>query len=466
MSSTTTTADGHVTEKAQPKAIFACLMAALAGLMFGLDIGVISGATKFIQQEFQISDQVIEWIVSSMMAGAALGALGAGSLSAKLGRKKSLMLGAVLFVVGSVLCGLATSPTMLIFARFLLGLAIGIASFTAPLYLAEVAPENIRGSMISLYQLMITAGILLAFLSNTAFSYYEAWRWMLGIIAIPGVLFLIGVFALPDSPRWLIMAGRREEAIKVLHRLRGDEKVIQQEVREIEEQLKVPQKGWSLFKENPNFRRSVGLGVLLQVVQQFTGMNVVMYYAPRIFEGMGYDTAAQMWFTAAVGLTNVLATFIAIFLVDKWGRKPILYTGFVVMAVGLGVVGTMLGMGNLSHGQQTFTVVMLLIFIVGFAMSAGPLIWTLCSEVQPLKGRDFGIGCSTFTNWIANMIVGATFLTMLGTLGQGTTFWIYAGLNVVFIFLVFLLVPETKGVTLERIERNLMQGKRLRDLGQ
>ncbi|WP_307773956.1 sugar porter family MFS transporter [Pseudomonas oryzihabitans] len=466
MSNTTTNADGHVTEKAQPKAIFACLMAALAGLMFGLDIGVISGATKFIQQEFQISDQVIEWIVSSMMAGAALGALGAGSLSAKLGRKKSLMLGAVLFVIGSILCGLATSPTMLIFARFLLGLAIGIASFTAPLYLAEVAPENIRGSMISLYQLMITAGILLAFLSNTAFSYYEAWRWMLGIIAIPGVLFLIGVFALPDSPRWLIMAGRREEAIKVLHRLRGDEKVIQQEVAEIEEQLKVPQKGWSLFKENANFRRSVGLGVLLQVVQQFTGMNVVMYYAPRIFEGMGYDTAAQMWFTAAVGLTNVLATFIAIFLVDKWGRKPILYTGFVVMAVGLGVVGSMLGAGNLSHGQQTFTVVMLLIFIVGFAMSAGPLIWTLCSEVQPLKGRDFGIGCSTFTNWIANMIVGATFLTMLGTLGQGTTFWIYAGLNVVFIFLVFLLVPETKGVTLERIERNLMQGKRLRDLGQ
>ncbi len=466
MSNTTPHADGHVTEKAQPKAIFACLMAALAGLMFGLDIGVISGATKFIQQEFQISDQVIEWIVSSMMAGAALGALGAGSLSAKLGRKKSLMLGAILFVIGSILCGLATSPTMLIFARFLLGLAIGIASFTAPLYLAEVAPENIRGSMISLYQLMITAGILIAFLSNTAFSYYEAWRWMLGIIAIPGVLFLIGVFALPDSPRWLIMAGRKQEAIKVLHKLRGDEKVIQQEVAEIEEQLKVPQKGWSLFKENANFRRSVGLGVLLQVVQQFTGMNVVMYYAPRIFEGMGYDTAAQMWFTAAVGLTNVLATFIAIFLVDKWGRKPILYTGFVVMAVGLGVVGTMLGMGNLSHGQQTFTVVMLLIFIVGFAMSAGPLIWTLCSEVQPLKGRDFGIGCSTFTNWIANMIVGATFLTMLGTLGQGTTFWIYAGLNVVFIFLVFLLVPETKGVTLERIERNLMQGKRLRDLGQ
>jgi SP family galactose:H+ symporter-like MFS transporter len=262
------------------------------------------------------------------------------------------------------------------------------------------------------------------------------------------------------------MKGRKQQALEVLHKLRGNEEVIQQEVREIEEQLRIPQRGWQLFKENSNFRRSVGLGVLLQVVQQFTGMNVVMYYAPRIFEGMGYNTQAQMWFTAAVGLTNVLATFIAIFLVDRWGRKPILYTGFVVMAVGMGVVGTMMNMGTLSHGQQTFTVAMLLIFIVGFAMSAGPLIWTLCSEVQPLKGRDFGIGCSTFTNWIANMIVGATFLTLLNVIGNAATFWLYGALNAFFILLVFWLVPETKGTTLEHIERNLMSGKPLRDIGQ
>jgi MFS transporter, SP family, galactose:H+ symporter len=172
-----------------------------------------------------------------------------------------------------------------------------------------------------------------------------------------------------------------------------------------------------------------------------------------------------MWFTALVGLTNVLATFIAIALIDRWGRKPILYTGFAVMAVGLGVVGTMMHGDIATHAGQLFTVAMLLVFIVGFAMSAGPLVWTLCSEIQPLKGRDFGIGCSTFTNWIANMIVGATFLTLLNGIGNGNTFWLYAALNLVFIGLTFWLIPETKGVTLEQIERNLMHGKALRDIG-
>lgn len=445
--------------------VFTCVLAALAGLMFGLDIGVISGATQFIQNDFSVSDHVIEWIVSSMMFGAAVGAVGAGWLSATLGRKRSLILGAVLFVLGSLLSGLAWSPGTLIAARLVLGLAIGVATFTAPLYLAEVAPERIRGAMISTYQLMITIGILVAFLSDTALSYTGAWRWMLGVIAIPGALFLLGVLLLPDSPRWLMMRGRRDEAIGVLHRLRGDEAVVLREAADIEEQLRTPQRGWHLFLENRNFRRSVGLGVLLQLMQQFTGMNVVMYYAPRIFQTMGYDTAAQMWFTALVGLTNVLATFIAIALIDRWGRKPILYTGFAVMAAGLGVVGAMMHGGIGSHAEQIFTVAMLLMFIVGFAMSAGPLVWTLCSEIQPLKGRDFGIGCSTFTNWIANMIVGATFLSLLNGIGNAHTFWLYASLNILFIGLTLWLVPETKGVTLEQIERNLMHGKPLREIG-
>jgi len=445
--------------------VFVCVLAALAGLMFGLDIGVISGASQFIQAEYAISDHTIEWIVSSMMFGAAVGAVGAGWLSSHLGRKRSLVLGAVLFVIGSLLSGFAWSPETLIAARVVLGLAIGVASFTAPLYLAEVAPEYIRGAMISTYQLMITIGIFVAFLSDTAFSYSGAWRWMLGIIAIPGVLFLLGVLFLPDSPRWLMMRGRRQEAIDVLQRLRGDSTVVAREAADIEEQLKTPQRGWHLFAENRNFRRSVWLGVLLQLMQQFTGMNVVMYYAPRIFKEMGYDTSAQMWFTALVGLTNVLATFIAIALIDRWGRKPILYTGFTVMAIGLGVVGTMMHNGIHDHSAQIFTVVMLLIFIVGFAMSAGPLIWTLCSEIQPLKGRDFGIGVSTFTNWICNMIVGFTFLSLLNGIGNAGTFWMYGALNAVFILFTLWLIPETKGVTLEQIERNLMSGKKLRDIG-
>jgi MFS transporter, SP family, galactose:H+ symporter len=454
--------------KAHPMAatIFTCVLAALAGLMFGLDIGVISGATHFIQAEFRVDDRTIEWIVSAMMLGAALGALAAGWMSAALGRKRSLILAATLFVAGSLLSGWAWSPATLIGARFVLGLAIGVATFTAPLYLAEVAPERIRGAMISTYQLMITVGILVAFLSDTALSYSGNWRWMLGVIAIPGALFLLGLFMLPDSPRWLMMRGRKAEAVEVLTRLRGDAAVVVREVTDIEEQLKTPQRGWHLFLENRNFRRSVGLGVLLQVMQQFTGMNVVMYYAPRIFEGMGYNTESQMWFTAIVGLTNVLATFIAIGLVDRLGRKPILYIGFTVMALGLGVVGTMMHLGIKTHAEQMFTVVMLLTFIVGFAMSAGPLIWTLCSEVQPLKGRDFGIGCSTFTNWIANMIVGVTFLSLLNGIGNAATFWLYGGLNVLFLGITFWLIPETKNVTLEQIERNLMHGKPLREIGQ
>jgi MFS transporter, SP family, galactose:H+ symporter len=220
-----------------------------------------------------------------------------------------------------------------------------------------------------------------------------------------------------------------------------------------------------MFLENANFRRSVGLGVLLQVVQQLTGINVVMYYAPRIFQAMGYDVIAQMWFTAAVGLTNVLATFIAIGFVDRWGRKPILYAGFAVMAVGLGVVGTTMYLGIATEGQQLLAVAMLFLFIIGFAMSAGPLVWTICSEIQPLKGRDFGIACSTLTNWVVNMIVGATFLTLLSDFGRAQTFWLYAGLNVLFLWFTYGLVPETKGVTLEEIEGKLMSGARLRDIG-
>lgn len=399
---------------------FVCFLAALAGLLFGLDIGVIAGALPFIANEFQISAHTQEWVVSSMMFGAAVGAVGSGWLSFKLGRKKSLMIGAILFVAGSLFSAAAPNVEILLISRVLLGLAVGVASYTAPLYLSEIAPEKIRGSMISMYQLMITIGILGAYLSDTAFSYSGAWRWMLGVIIIPAVLLLIGVIFLPDSPRWFAAKRRFVDAERVL----------------------------------------------LQIMQQFTGMNVIMYYAPKIFELAGYaNTTEQMWGTVIVGLTNVLATFIAIGLVDRWGRKPTLILGFIVMAAGMGVLGSMMHIGIHSATAQYFAVLMLLMFIVGFAMSAGPLIWVLCSEIQPLKGRDFGITCSTATNWIANMIVGATFLTMLNSLGSANTFWVYGGLNVLFILLTIWLIPETKNVSLEHIERNLMQGRPLREIG-
>ncbi|WP_406705846.1 sugar porter family MFS transporter [Sodalis sp.] len=445
---------------------FVCFMAALAGLLFGLDIGVIAGALPFLSTDLHIDNRQQEWVVSSMMFGAAVGALAAGWMSAKLGRKFSLLTGAVLFIIGSLWSALSPNVESLIIARILLGLAVGIASYTAPLYLSEIAPEKIRGSMISMYQLMITIGILAAYLSDTAFSYSGSWRWMLGIITIPAVLLFIGVLFLPGSPRWLAARGRYHEAQKVLDMLRSSSEQVRKELEEIRESLKIKQSGWALFKDNSNFRRAVFLGVLLQVMQQFTGMNVIMYYAPKIFGIAGFtSTANQMWGTVIVGLVNVLATFIAIGLVDRWGRKPTLKLGFLVMAVGMGVLGTLLHLGIDTEFQKYFAIIMLMLFIVGFAMSAGPLIWVLCSEIQPLKGLDFGITVSTATNWIANMIVGATFLTMLETLGNANTFWVYGALNVIFIILTIMLIPETKNVSLEHIERNLMTGKPLREIG-
>jgi SP family galactose:H+ symporter-like MFS transporter len=317
-----------------------------------------------------------------------------------------------------------------------------------------------------MYQLMITIGILAAYLSDTGLSYTGSWRWMLGVITIPALLLLIGVFFLPDSPRWLAARGNDEKARRVLEKLRDTSEQAKNELNEIRESLKVKQSGWALFTNNKNFRRAVYLGILLQVMQQFTGMNVIMYYAPKIFGLAGFaSNAEQMWGTVIVGLVNVLATFIAIGLVDRWGRKPTLILGFLVMAVGMGVLGTMLHVGVESMGAKYFSIAMLLMFIVGFAMSAGPLIWVLCSEIQPLKGRDFGITVSTATNWIANMIVGATFLTMLDSLGNANTFWVYGGLNLVFIFITLALIPETKNVSLEHIERNLMSGKPLKNIG-
>lgn len=445
---------------------FVCFLAALSGLLFGLDIGVIAGALPFITNDFEVSNKQQEWIVSSMMFGAAIGAIISGIISIKIGRKKSLSIGAIVFVIGSLWSAFVNNSEMLIFARILLGVAVGISSYTAPLYLSEIASEKIRGSMISLYQLMITIGILIAYFSDAAFSYSGNWRYMLGIITIPALLLFFGVLFLPNSPRWLAAKGKICEAKKVLNRLRNNKEQVTKELNAIKESLKVKQSGWILFKNNYNFRRAVFLGMLLQIMQQFTGMNVIMYYAPKIFDMAGFNnTIQQMWGTVIIGIINVLATFIAILLVDKWGRKPTLTLGFLVMATSMGIIGNMMHHGIYSIEDKYFAIDMLFIFIIGFAMSAGPLVWVLCSEIQPLKGRDFGMTVSTTTNWLANMIVGATFLSMINILGSSNTFWMYASLNVIFIFLTQLLIPETKSISLEKIEKNLMSGKKLRNIG-
>lgn len=449
--------------------------AALAGLLFGLDVGVISGAQHFIEQDFKIGDKEIEIIVSALLWGAVFGTLISGVLSSHFGRRRTILVSAVIFVIGSLACSLAHNEHTLIISRFFLGIAVGVASFTAPLYLSEIAPRNVRGSMISMYQLMITIGIVLAFLSDTWLASYATfggvtgghWRVMLGIIAIPAAIMFTGVLFLPESPRWLFLKGFKEHAVNVFKRMHLDDVEIAAEVQEIEDSMKVKQNGFQMFLKNSNFRRAIGLGIGLQIIQQLTGINVVMYYAPKIFALAGFENVnEQMWGTVIVGITNVLATFIAIAFVDKLGRKPIMYAGFVVMGLALLTVGMIFNMDiEKNPGLGYPAIGALLVFIVGFAMSAGPIIWVICSEIYPLSGRDLGVTCSTATNWISNAIVGQTFLTMLATLGSGNTFLLYGGLNALFIIFFVIFVPETKGISLEQIERNLMSGRILRKIG-
>ncbi len=486
--------------KTKPIVYFVGLTAALAGLLFGLDVGVISGANEFIQKDFGIDDRAVENIVSSLLWGAVFGVLVSGFFSHRLGRRGTILISALVFAAGSIFCALAPTPGALIAARFFLGIAVGMASFVAPLYLSEIAPQSVRGALISMYQLMITIGIVLAFLSDTFFSTYanlqplatsvsesvsalaggrgqmvmEAyfampWRWMLGVIAVPALLMFVGMLFLPESPRWLVLKKRIDEARTVLRRLASSDAEAGQELEDIQSSLRVEQKGFALFRDNRNFRRAVFLGVGLQVIQQFTGINVIMYYAPRILNEAGFNTTAeQMWGTVLIGTINVLATFIAIAFVDRLGRKPIMYAGFTVMGLGMLSLGALFHLGIGSGGglvMSYLAVASLVVFIIGFAMSAGPIIWILCAEIFPLAGRDFGITCSTVTNWAANAVVGMTFLTMLNGLGPGNTFLLYGALNAVFIVFFLALVPETKSVSLESIEQKLLDGKPLKQIG-
>lgn len=449
--------------------IFVFVVAGMAGLLFGLDQGVISGALPFIAKEWELTSRLQEWVVSSMMVGAAIGAIIASRLSSGIGRKKSLMIGAALFIVGCFGSGMATSVEMLIGARLILGLSVGIASYTAPLYLAEMSDKDARGSIISGYQLMVTVGILVAFLSDTYFSYTGDWRAMLMVIAIPAVALILCVLALPESPRWLASKGRFQESANVLSSMHTNVEIAKTELHDIKENLKVKQAGWELFKANKNVRRAVFLGVLLQFMQQLTGFNIIMYYSPKILSIAGFSsTEEQMIGTVVNGLVFVLATFIAVGTVDKSGRKPALSRCFAIMAVSLFVLGLCffgLESGNTSTWIPYLSAGMVILAIIGFGFGAGPVVWILCSEIQPLKSRDFGIACSTMTNWLSCTLIGATFLTLLDTLGSTMTFWLYAALNALFVYLTMRYVPETKGVTLEKIEQNLMEGKKLKDIG-
>ena len=384
-----------------------------------------------------------------------------------------MLLSALIFIIGSLLCALSQSADQLILARTLFGIAIGMASFITPVYISEIAPEKIRGSLMSLYILIIATGVIIAFLSNSCISSgwhhcsFAPWRLMLGIVALPAFITLIGILFLPESPRWLFLKGFMERGSAALQKIGFSPEEILQEKKEIATTLQKKGEGLLLLKTSSPFRHVLSLGVCLQIIQQITGINIILFYAPRIFQIAGFSSSSeQLWGTILVGIVNMLSTIIAILFVDKLGRKPMMTLGFIIMGTSLATVGFLLKMDLQHHPLLANTAAgALLLFILGFGMSAGPIIWLLCAEIFPLSGKDLGVTFSTAANWISNAIVSGSFLTLIHYLGSSNTFLLYAGFQA-FSWLFFgLFVPETKGVSLEKIESNLFSGLPLRKIG-
>lgn len=454
------------TDIVRKRILIICVLAALSGLMTGLDIGIISGVLGPFGKEFHADTVQLEWVVGGMLAGDTIGATFGGFSTQHLGRKYTLVLAAFLFFVGATGCAASWSIPVMIAFRVIVGVGLGLCDLAGPLYLSEIATTSQRGAMGSLYQLLKTTGIFLAFVSNSWLAPTNSWRAMVMVEAIPALVFMVVFLVLPKSPRWLMIKGRLQEALATLRPLRETEEEVRQELSAIAEQLKVKQDGWHLLKTSINFRRSIGLGMLLMIMQQFAGINIIMYYAPRILEAARFSASAQMWCTALIGLLNMLMTLVAVRYADRWGRKPILYVGYSSMAIAMAFMAIILGIGPTTMALQMAALVMILIFVGGFAMSAGPLMWVICSEIQPLSGRNLGLSISTGTNALSNLLVGTTFLSMMEKLGGSNTFWIFASFNALSILLLYFFVPETKGVPLETIEQRLMSGVRLRNLGQ
>jgi len=439
-------------------------VAALAGLLFGYDTGVISGAILFIQDQFKLTAGMEEGVVSAVLLGALIGAAASGALADRFGRKRTIIVTALLFAIGAVGAALAQTVGGIIGFRILIGVAIGVASYTAPLYISEISPPQARGALVSLNQLMITCGIVVSYLVDYVLAASESWRWMFALGAVPAAILLLGMLALYESPRWLVSQDRIEDARDALTHITGSENVDKQ-IQKIQKSLTVKQGSWKEVFE-PWVRPALIAGVGIMFFQQITGINTIIYYAPTIFEFAGIEShKISILATLGVGVVNVVMTLVAIWLIDRIGRKPLLYIGLTGMALSLGFLGFAFSLPNLSSSLQLIAVLSVMAYIASFAISLGPIAWLIIAEIYPLKIRGRAMSLATAANWGFNLLVAATFLTIVQKLGKPGAFWLYAGLTVLATIFCWLFIPETKGHTLESIEEHLKSGKSLTKLG-
>ncbi len=439
-----------------------CLVAALGGLLFGYDTGVINGSLKFVQLKFDLSPAMKGFAASSALLACIFGAAFAGALSDRLGRKKVLMLSAILFLISAVGTALPQNLTQFIIFRFIGGLGVGAASMTSPMYIAEISPARIRGRMVSVNQFAIVFGMLLVYfvnyyiagLGDQAWNTETGWRWMFGSEAIPAVLMLVLLFFVPESPRWLIKRNQKKQALRIFSKVDGEE-YAKQEIQAIEETLSLESSSLSqLF--NPGMRIVLAIGVVLAVLQQITGINVFLYFGSEIFEKLGGETIdAALLQQVVVGAVNLLFTVIAIRTVDKIGRKPLMLIG----STGMGVALFAMGMAGYWQATGAWLLIFVLVYIASFALSVGPVTWVILSEIFPTRIRGRAMGIATLCLWMANTVVSQTFPIMdenaflIEKFHHGFPFFIYGVMCVVLVVFVARVVPETKGQTLEEIER-------------
>ncbi len=444
----------HSASVAQGSSLYvylAAMVAATAGLLFGFDIAVINGAIIFLQSQFHLSDFQTEIATSSLLFGCIFGSSVAGWLTDRLGRRRVLMLTGLGFALSAIGAAIPQTLGQFIAARFVGGLAIGAGSVLAPLYIAEVAPAQKRGRLVSLNQMAIVIGILIAYLVNWALSFLgsDSWRWMFATAAVPSIALFIALFFVPESPRWLVEAGRYAEAVTVLSRINGPA-IAARELKSIKQTVE-QETGTLAELFRPGFRRALWIAVSLAILQQITGINTVLFYGALIFKKqVGHETAsAAIFANVVIGLVNALATMVALWLIDRVGRRPLLMISTAVMAFSQAGLGA----AFLSRSPSaTLVLTMMLFCVAAFAVGLGPGFWVLLAEIFPTRIRGRAMSIATVCLWCACTLLTMTFLTLTTALSPTGAFLIYAGFCVVTLAIVCFLVPETKGRTLEEIE--------------
>lgn len=438
-------------------------IAAVAGILFGFDTGVISGAILFIKTQFALSDSLVGMAVGSVLVGALLGAALSSRCSDYWGRRNLLVITSIIFLIGTVFSAFATSVWMLAGFRLIVGFAIGIASYTAPLYISEIAPVQWRGALVSLNQLAITIGIVLSYVVDVSYASSGNWRMMLGWGVLPAAILFIGMMFLPKSPRWLFLKGEEDQARENLIRIHGRSAAAKEfsEMSGVQEE----KKAWGVLRKEW-MRPALVVVIGLAFFQQWTGINTIIYYAPTIFQMTGFHgPTAAILATLGIGIVNVLATIVALPLIDRWGRRPLLIMGSIGMGISLGLFSILFTMHSAEGAMRVLAFLSLVGYIICFAMSLGPLMWVMIPEVLPLSVRGVGSGLGVALSWAFNALVAFMFPILLGLLHPAGTFLIFSLLSFACFVYVWFLIPETKGVSLEKIESRLRAGYKSRDLG-